>query len=443
MADNKKLIMLAILIIAVFFMMKGKAPLVDEGDRDVGITFRVRTVDGAKQALVGGVAYPSPAEGQFGVTIQNQKEIPIYNIDFVSKTDTVVSSPFDSAIFSWSSIVQQNPGSPPSTEISTSWFGLEAYALLEQSNPFSFTFNFDYDYDDAEGVRQTNVPLSGTAYVEIYPDHCSDSTPVHGCNGDGDKCVYTPGTGVAINPDMICCVYMGGTWDGNSCEMGCIEYGLQVGECLQSAPSDLPIRQTYCAATNTMEERCGAGCTNGVSAQCWDAYGNPSIDCIAGSPHDTCKFTDYGAQGVLVNIVGQATMPPFMMYNLKSISLAGVAYEGDPGSGYPYLRIDSVSGDNYGGVELKNPPNYNIDNDGVSFEAVKIALECEEENVTATASNAILTLVYIESGSAPAKVIDIKLPDFVVSYPPVYWEEYWVGIDGSLYGDSALTNKIT
>ena len=281
---NKIMIIAIVLLLSVGYMVVQKPT---EIDTSIGITFRTRSAEGIKLALVGGEHIPG-AEGQFGVTVGNEKVIPIQSVSFTSKDDAKFDSTFDSTAFPFQSVAELAP-STSTPETNTDWFDLEWYATNHPGTT-RFTFNFDYNYMDAEGILHPNVPSVGFADIEIFGDTCTDSTAFGQCNGDGEVCEYASGSGAVLTETETCCASAGGVWQTDTCVFTC--GSVPLGAC-ETNPGTLPAKNTYCdPSTAVMVEDCG-------QCSCYDYFGNSEASCNV----EACVFTDYGIQNVIVNVV--------------------------------------------------------------------------------------------------------------------------------------------
>jgi len=295
MVKNNKIIwIIGIAVVAiVLFMNKGAITSIFQADHKtetpVGIEFRVRS-GGQTQAIVNSELTPD-AEGQFGVSVTNNKPIEITNVQLASKSDqwTGAGNPFDSAGFSFSPVTLG--AGQTSSRVDTNWFDLEWYATNHPGKT-QFTFNFQYDYRDAEGNLQSGIPVSSYAEVEILGESCSDTTPFNQCNAGGSKCIYQTG-GLQLVADQDCCLQAGGVWGGASCSLGC--GAIPVGSC-DTTPTPGDVRtNTLCGPSATMIEDCN-------QCHCFDYYGNQEASCDGTS----CVFSTY-SEAVNINIIGSGS----------------------------------------------------------------------------------------------------------------------------------------
>ena len=290
--ENKKTLLYIIAgIILLLLLMKGCETNI-KADSEIHIEFRTRDRDSL--AIVGGQKI-SNAEGQFGVSIGNDKGIPIQNIRFSSVSDsTGVGSSFSLVSFPWI-IVPELLNGQSTGMTDTTWFDLEHYAV-NYPGTTTFYFNFLYDYIGGDGVVVSNIPINGFADIAMFKDYCSDTTPVDTCNSNGEICTWPGNADPVLSYNAGCCAAAGGAWVVGTCVFNC--GSLALGECDQTPTPGSVNSNTFCdPATATMIESC-------QNCVCYDYYGNPSTSCDVNS----CVYDDY-AGGVIVDVGGAGTQP--------------------------------------------------------------------------------------------------------------------------------------
>lgn len=272
-----------------------------KSETPVNIELRVKT-EPKKTAVIQGELI-TDAIGQFLISITNDKIIDITDVQFVQQYDdssaceTAATDEFEDPAtqLPWTTAGTITPSETyPSTPEETAWFDLECYAATDPRT-IRFTFEFSYDYVDAAGTPQNDIQIIANADVDIFPEICSDTTPLGNCNSLGEVCIYEAGTGPDLQMDRSCCEGMGGIWAGTTCNFDCA--GIPVGNCRTVPIPNVVTRNTYCSPdTGLLEENCGF-------CGCYDYYSNPSTGCDG----SLCLFDSYGGS-VDINLVDTQTL---------------------------------------------------------------------------------------------------------------------------------------